>query len=237
MKSIKRKAACILALAMLLCLVGCKGKTKTSRPDMDALKAAEVGSYIFFGEYEQDNDEATGKEAIEWLVLDKQEDKMLVISRYGLDSQPYNTELDDVTWENCSLRNWLNGTFFEAAFIPEEKAVILNSSVTAEANPKYDTSAGNDTTDKVFLLSFNEVNRYFADDAHRVCQGTPFSLFDLPEVEKDENDLCNWWLRSPGYCSSYGSGVTRAGVVAYWGGTVDLDILTVRPAMWIRIED
>ena len=82
----------LLALAVLLCLAGCKGKDipamPLNRPDMDALKAAKVGSFILFGEYEQDNDESTGKEAIEWLVLDKQEDKMLVISRYGLDCQP-----------------------------------------------------------------------------------------------------------------------------------------------------
>ena len=98
----------MLALAVLLCLAGCKEKeekSKPKRPDMDALRTAEVGSYIYFGEYEQDNEISTGKEAIEWLVLDKQEDKMLVISRYGLDCQPYHTEYEEITWETCSLRS------------------------------------------------------------------------------------------------------------------------------------
>ena len=70
----KRKTVLFLAFALVLCLAGCKEKTKSNRPNMEALKAAEVGSYIYFGEYEQDNNKATGKEAIEWLVLKKEED-------------------------------------------------------------------------------------------------------------------------------------------------------------------
>ena len=93
----RRAVLIFLALAMVLCLASCKSKSKSNRPDMEALRSAEVGSYILFGEYEQDSDESTGKEAIEWLVLDKQDDKMLVISRYGLDGQPYHAEYDKIT--------------------------------------------------------------------------------------------------------------------------------------------
>ena len=228
----KRRTLFMLALAMLLCLAGCKGKT--SRPDMDALKAAEVGSYILFGEYEQDDDEASGKEAVEWLVLDKQEDKMLVISRYGLDCQPYNTEDVDVTWETCSLRKWLNSTFYEAAFIPEEKNVILSSTVTADANPEYDTPAGNDTTDQVFLLSMKEANQYFADDAARKLQGTPYC--HAQGAVKADNGNSWWWLRSPG------DEPDRAGDVFYNGSIIDygtfatLNRGAVRPSIWIDIS-
>ena len=57
----------LLIIVMAFCLAGCKDKAKTKRPDMDTLRSAEVGSYIYFGEYEQDNDASTGKEAVEWL--------------------------------------------------------------------------------------------------------------------------------------------------------------------------
>jgi len=219
---------------MVLCLAGCKSKSKTSRPDRDALRSAEVGSYIYFGEYEQDNDESTGKEAIEWLVLDKQDDKMLVISRYGLDCQPYNTEDVDVTWETCSLRKWLNSTFYEAAFIPEEKNVILTSTVTADANPEYDTPAGNDTTDRVFLLSMKEANQYFADDAARKCQGSPYCY--AQGANEAPNGNCWWWLRSPGdepgraVCIFYDGSFVDAGTF------VSLDRGAIRPAMWIDLN-
>ena len=45
----RRKVIVLLTWAMLLCLAGCKEKeekSKAKRPDMDALRAAEVGSYI-----------------------------------------------------------------------------------------------------------------------------------------------------------------------------------------------
>ena len=229
----RRIIAVFLGLALFLCLAGCKDKTKTSRPDMDALKSAKVGSYIFFGEYEQDNDESTGKEAIEWLVLDKQEDKMLVISRYGLDCQPYNTEWAEVTWETCTLRSWLNSTFYETTFIPEEKSEILSSVVAAETNPYFVTPAGNDTTDKVFQLSIDEANRYFAHDA-RACQGMPYCY------AQGTYEFCNgngdWWLRSPGANSYCAVSVYDDGGLDYYGYGVFNDDNAVRPAMWIDLK-
>lgn len=201
-------------------------------PDNGVLRSASIGSYITFGKYEQNNDFSNGPEDIEWLVLDKQEDRMLVISRYGLDCQPYNSEFKEVvTWETCTLRNWLNSTFYEAAFILEEKSAILSSIVTADANPKYDTPAGNDTTDKVFLLSVDEAFRYFDDYASRVCQGTPYSKAQGVYLQEGN---CIWWLRSPGIESC------DAAYIYYRGG-VNNDIVhcswyAVRPAMWIDLK-
>lgn len=75
------------------------------------LKSANVGDYVVFGSYQQDSKTSNGKEDIAWLVLAKEDNKVLVISRYALDCQPYNTSYTDVTWENCSLRKSLNDTF------------------------------------------------------------------------------------------------------------------------------
>ena len=76
------------------------------------------GEIILFGKYEQDGDDSNGAEDIEWLVLKTEPDqnRILVISRYSLDVQPYNREFASVTWENCSLRKWLNRDFFNTAF-------------------------------------------------------------------------------------------------------------------------
>ena len=230
----KRRTLFLLALAMLLCLAGCKDK-KPKRPDMDALRAAEVGSYIYFGAYEQDNKESTGKEDIEWLVLDKQEDKMLVISRYGLDCQRFHNERAAVTWETCSLRGWLNGEFYETAFIPEEKNVIGTSLVTAEANMRYYTPAGNDTTDHVFLLSIDEANRYFLDDFDREIVGTPYCC-EQGAYKDPDYGTCMWWLRSRGFDSSQAVYVNTDGGVIYSGDFVHFVRNAVRPAMWINLK-
>ena len=65
---------------------------------------AEIGSYVFFGSYEQDNDTSNGKEDIEWIVLAKEGNKALVISKYALDCKQYHPSMSDITWETCSLR-------------------------------------------------------------------------------------------------------------------------------------
>lgn len=159
---------------------------------------------------------------------------MLVISRYGLDCQRYNTKDEYVTWETCTLRNWLNSIFYEVAFIPEEKNLILNSTVTAEANPEYNAPAGNDTTDKVFLLSINEANRYFTDDAARACQGTPYS--NAQGDYKADNGNCWWWLRSPGHNSGRAAYDLDDGGVFGYGNIVNIAFNAIRPAMWIDIS-
>lgn len=262
-KNTRKTVVFLLALAVLLCLTGCKGKNEpassVNRLDMDALRAAEVGSYIFFGEYEQDNDESTGKEAIEWLVLDKQDDKMLVISKYGLDCQPYNTEDEEVLWDNCSLRTWLNATFYETAFTPEEKKRILDSEVTVDdfffdymldgtmSSPELNSLPGEEeviidlnpgkavpiVSDKVFLLSYEETIQYFADLDARICLKTPFC--DAQGARAGDEEKCQWWLRTGGFLAARAAAIYPNGSVYYDGNYVFLDILAVRPAMWISL--
>ena len=127
-------------------------------------KKANVGSYITFGSYEQDNNKANGKENIEWLVLAKEENRILVISKYGLEFQPYDTFYANVTWETCSLRKRLNETFFNDAFSAAERAMIPSVIVSADKNPGYNTSPGKNTTDQVFLLSLIEAIEYFTSN-------------------------------------------------------------------------
>lgn len=121
-------------------------------------KICQVGDYIEFGTYEQDNDASNGKEAIEWLVLETQDDKILILSKYGLDCKAYNVDWEDITWETCTLRKWLNEEFINEAFTESEKLLIPTVTVSADRNPGYDTNPGNPTKDKVFLLSIDEAN-------------------------------------------------------------------------------
>ena len=74
------------------------------------LSWSDIGSVVLFGSYEQDNDISNGPEIIDWTVLDKKDNKLLLISNNALDCQPYNISDTDITWENCSLREWMNDT-------------------------------------------------------------------------------------------------------------------------------
>ncbi len=193
---------------------------------------AQVGSYVYFGWYEQDN-MANGEELIEWLVLAREENKILVISRYALDSKAYNTNNVDVTWETCSLREWLNNDFLYTAFNDLEQMQIMTTTVNSDKNPKWDTDPGSITQDKVFLLSITEVNRYFGDDEARKCLPTFYSHANsgLPDGEQ----ACYWWLRSPGFLPAYATYVGSDGIVHENGNNVYLKSIAVRPALWIDL--
>ena len=101
------------------------------------LSEAEIGSTVFFGSYEQDNDTSDGKEDIEWIVLAKEGNQALVISKYALDCKQYDTSMSDTTWETCSLRQWLNGTFLNAAFSAAERKQIVSWTILNPDNTKY----------------------------------------------------------------------------------------------------
>lgn len=207
---------------------------------IEKIKAAKAGDYVVFGTYEQDNDTSNGKEDIEWLVLANEGNKILVISKYALDCQQYNTSCTDVTWETCSLRKWLNGTFLNAAFSSEEQNSIISSTVTADKNPSYSTSPSNNTTDKVFLLSITEVNKYFRSDGVRKCAPTNYAeaqgAYTSNSYSTDSKVFCWWWLRSPGNDQTGAAFVYYDGTVYEHGISVDRNITAVRPAMWITLE-
>ena len=199
------------------------------------LSKAQVGEYVEFGSYEQDANISNGKENIEWLVLAREGEQMLVISRYALDCQQYNTSSKIATWETCSLRKWLNETFIENAFSSEEQVMIQNTTVTADKNPRYITSPGKDTTDRVFLLSISEINEYFSSDEARSCVVTDYAIAQ-GAYAKDKTGQCWWWLRSPGNDRYLAADVNLYGSVHYDGDRVDDDKTCVRPALWISLE-
>ena len=204
------------------------------------LSNAKVGDKVIFGSYEQDNDTNNGKEEIEWRVLAKEGNKILVISEYALDCQRYNKEFTSVTWETCPLRKWLNETFFKSAFSAEEQKMIPETKVTADANPSFVTDPGNDTTDKVFLLSVTEAEKYFSSDEGRKCVPTAYAIeqgaYTSSSYTKGGKAACRWWLRSPGTYSPYAALVYYdGGDFDYRGDCVNISHACVRPALWIEI--
>lgn len=207
----------------------------------ELLQVAEVGDTVYFGAYEQDNDASNGKEKIAWLVLAKERKRVLVISDKALNCQPYNTARRSMTWETCSLRQWLNGTFLNTAFSSTEQAMIADTNVRPAKNPKRSTDPGNATTDKVFLLSIDEVNQYFSSDEARKCVPTAYAIasgaYTSNSNTKGGAATCEWWLRSPGHFQNGAALVYYDGVVSCTGANVDEATVYVRPALWIACDD
>lgn len=218
------------AYAIYVTLTGYKDVDKLLAEDDNMMAAAAaarnakftVGNYVTFGTYPQTK---AGKDAtpIEWLVLARDGDKALLISRYGLDAQPYNKDHTSVTWETCTLRTWLNSTFYNKAFSSAEQAAILTTDVDNSKSQCYSiwtTSGGNNTQDKVFLLSYAEANKYFG-----VGKGS--SKKTAAGVR---------WLRSPSYSQSNAAYVYIVGSIYFYSRNVDSDSEAVRSALWVDIE-
>lgn len=208
----------------------------------------KVGEIITFGSYEQDNDTGNGKEPIEWQVLEIKDGKVLLISKYGLDAKPYNTEWAEVTWETCTLRSWLNNEFMKAAFTGEEQGRIALTNVDnskSQGYSGYNTTDGNDTQDKIFLLSYAEANRYFGvtleNKNNTESQISPTAYAEsngafVSDVYKtaDGANAGYWWLRSPGYYQNDASRVETDGSLNY--RNVNYAAVCVLPALWMNLE-
>ena len=178
------------------------------------LLGCEKGDEIIWGSYEQDGDTSNGAEEIEWIVLKRDGNKALVISKYCLEQKPFNQTLAAVTWEKCTLRKWMNSTFLNTAFSAAEQIKILSSNLSNE---------GKDTVDKVFLLSEDEATQYFKSDSERTACATEYV----------NTSHCYWLLRTTGSVSNVAH-VDYKGVVGYYEN-VDRN-WWVRPAMWIEIS-
>lgn len=182
----------------------------------NAIFECEAGDVITFGTYEQDGNSNNGTEAIEWIVLKRDGDKALVISNYCLEQMPFNETLKSVTWENCTLRKWMNSTFISEAFSNKEQSKILSTVID---------NVGNDTTDKVFLLSESEATDYFESDSDRRTTATDYV----------STNHCYWFLRTPGNDGPWVHFVEYTGELGY---TENVDRQWwVRPAMWIKINE
>ena len=208
-----------------------------------ALASPRVGDIMRFGEWD-------------WRVLDVQNNRALIITENIIERRAYNEEDEEVTWETCTLRGYLNGEFLQK-FSGEERGRIAETRIQNPDNLWYARKGGNHTEDKVFLLSLEEVDRYFGNSgdyenrrskSERFFDGKrefvpdedgPALVFsnanDSDRTAKLNNEPCLWWLRSPGYYSSRAAIVGGGGFVDASGVLVIDDYSGLRPALWLNL--
>lgn len=192
-------------------------------------KNTEIGDNFTFGNYHGET---------EWLVLDKQGTQLLVISKNAVDCKPYNEEDVDITWENCSLRRWLNNDFINEAFDTEEQKMIVTTKISTSDDSEYGTKGGNDTEDKIFLLSIEEAEKYFTTDEQRICKEGNFAY--KQSNSGSEHTYAIWYLRTPAIEQNYVDIIYKDGSIITDGlaGFCKINHLYigVRPAMWIDLS-
>ena len=239
-----RKLIAILLAGMMLLL-------SVNLATAEGTASVKAGDIVNFGRYPQ-TAEGTDQTPIEWIVLDVQDGKALLLSKYGLGARHYHWKLQDITWKDCTLRAWLNNEFLRKAFSAEEQAAILMTMVDNSKSQGYsgwNTDGGSNTMDKVFLLSYAEANHYFGVELWKVTGSdqniaarvapTEYAI-KIGALANSEYQTADgkaagwWWLRSPG-------AYQNNAVIVYAGGESGCDIVNksievVRPAMWVNLE-
>ena len=198
-----------------------------------------VGNYVTFGSYPQTaaGDDMT---AIEWLVLAREGKKALLISRYGLDVQEYHTTYGTaITWQTCSLRTWLNSTFLNKAFTATEQSAILMTNVDNSKDQGYSgysTDGGDNTEDKVFLLSYAEANKYLgiSEECNEELSIEATAYAKKQGAVTNDNDKTAWWLRSPGEAKDEATFVIPRGCIK--SSFAAYSSCAIRPALWVNLE-
>jgi len=189
-------------------------------------QAYEVGEIIHFGKWD-------------WRVLDVQDDKVLLIAEEVLELRSYHEEeTSNVTWRTCALRDYLNSEFYKT-FSARERKMITETRNRNTDNQWYGTDGGQITIDKVFLLSIEEVIKYFGDSGQLENRPNDPDWY-INDQYNDEraapygNNDALWWLRSPGLNSISAASIGISGNVYLGGATYDT-VRGVRPALWLKL--
>jgi hypothetical protein len=184
---------------------------------------------------------------IDWRVLTVENNRALLISEKILEKRPYNIEGKDITWENCTLRKYLNNEFYNKLGVV--KPAIAETRNSNPDNLWYGTPGGNATSDKVFLLSIDELVKYFGDsgdlknerrkDFNGNVRSDGYCIYDQYNSARIANygseGACWWWLRSPGSRSRSAARVDVDGSVDVDGYSVNNVSGGVRPAFWLNL--
>jgi len=176
------------------------------------LKSTSVGTQVGFGSYYFDY--LSGEEPINWIIIDKNEEGVLLVSKYIIDCKRFNNKARAINnWEDSDIRKWLNGVFLSLAFAEKEKERIIPVILDKEPN-----------SDFLFLLNSNEAQKYRS--YLTLYSPTPYAL------EKKLSHWADWWLRD----TQYSMPLTVTGKESLRNCPVDPNKTNVgvRPALWVR---
>ncbi len=168
-----------------------------------------VGETVLFGTYPTSS--SAKEEPISWTVVSMEGNKALLIADHVIDV--YNLNWNSQTWDKSSLRHWLNDDFVKTAFSDGEIGALIETEVSADQNPFFDSEPGERTLDKVFCPSIVELNRLIPEQKERMRLPTDYAM--KQGVWRDANGMAYWWTRSPGPKGCGAASVTSEGGYDY----------------------
>lgn len=202
--------------------------------EIRTIAAASVGDVVSFGKFETDGNEDNGPEELRWLVLNNRDDLVTLTTEQSIAGMRYHFNASETSWAECSLRSWLNGTFFTSVFDPTEADFVCKNYISTPSNPDFPSPPGEATVDKVYLLSMNEALSYFKNLNDRKLTCTAASY---PGTYTDYNENCCWWLRTPGARMESAVGIDASGQIMTVGyDCYKNDQIGVRPVIVIDIS-
>jgi len=188
-------------------------------------------------------------------VLKVHNGKALVLSDKVIDNRRYHHTEEKTTWDKCELRNYLNKEFY-FKFSPQDKKLIVETKITTNNNPWYDTDGGSEVNDKIFLLSIEEVIKYFGDsgdlenrkswywdDNESIVKegadgGYLNDKYNNERIAKNKKGMpAWWWLRSLGSSKHRIARVRDNGIICVHGSVTRglSDSGGIRPALWLNL--
>lgn len=174
-------------------------------------------------------------EPIKWRVIKCENGEALLLSDIVLDKQKYNKRLKKVTWEKSTLRKWLNKKFMNRAFSSSEQEAIRTTKVINEDNYYYKTDGGNDTLDKIYLLSLSETDEEKeTEEAKEYGFTDSYGMTIKYSNYADLDDYQYWWLRTPGEKNISAAAVDMSSKAYGGGGESDME-LGIRPVLHLNL--
>lgn len=186
----------------------------------------QLGDIMTFGGYD-------------WLVFYVQDNRSLIVSEKIIEEKAYHNSGGDISWEECSLRKYLNGEFYDK-FSAAERAMIAETTIINDNNQWYGTSGSAATNDKIFLLSIEEVVRYCGDseqlkDRPKLKPSYISDQYNSERIAENATGKASWWwLRSPGNRNDRAAIVDQVGYIYIDGSSVNNVYGGVRPALWLN---
>ena len=218
----------------------------TAKPEKDSDPEAKPisrnsmpGDLIQFGDYV-------------WRVLAAEDGKALIITEYLIEKRPFHDEYGYIYWKESELRAYLNGEFYES-FSSTDRVSILDTVLENPINPWFEWIGGEENTDqtidRIFLLSVDEVVKYFGDSGQLASvhtndddeyiddqyNGARIAIDDV-EGSNYNGSSFYWYLRTTGLSAYYAVSVMSDGRINMVGASTNQDATCIRPALWLSIS-
>lgn len=266
--SVKRWIGALLAACLVMALLPTAALATGTGKAIQRVSNGSAGNIdggqadnVYFGNYFQSNNST--KDPVKWRVLSSGNQQLFLLSDQNLEVFQYHTEEEDVTWETSTMRSWLNGydaskntggstgidytgdNFLDNAFSDKEQTAIAQTTVVNDDNKDEnygtDGEGGNNTTDRIFLLSIAEASNSsyfpgisssrFSTNTAYVAAGGKLGSYMYGVGEGDR-----WWLRSPGRDNTMAASIDEEGGELYEGNPVDDKSFAVRPAFNLNLS-